>query len=125
MILQPLVENALTHGLAPKIAPGTIRVSVERAEDAVRLRVVDDGVGLPPGGLRERTGVGNTRERLRALYGDAQAVTLTSLPSGGTMSEVRLPLRSAPTRTAEVPIPSAGQQAAATSSRTAQPAPAR
>jgi two-component system LytT family sensor kinase len=125
MILQPLVENALTHGLAPKIAPGTIRVSVEHVEDAVRLRVVDDGVGLPPGGPRERTGVGTTRERLRALYGDAQAVTLTSLPSGGTMSEVRLPLRSAPTRTAEFPIPSALQQSAAASSQTAEPAPAR
>jgi two-component system LytT family sensor kinase len=125
MILQPLVENALTHGLAPKVASGTIRVSVERAGDTVVLRVVDDGVGLPPGGPRERTGVGNTRERLRALYGDAQSVTLTSLPTGGTVSEVRLPLRGAPTRTAEFPIPSALQQSAAASSRTAQPVSAR
>jgi signal transduction histidine kinase len=119
MILQPLVENALTHGLAPKVGPGTIRVSVDRERDTVVLRVVDDGVGIPAGGPRERTGVGNTRERLRALYGDAHAVTLTSLPAGGTMSEVRLPLRSAPTRTAEFPIPSMAEQPAST--REAQP----
>ena len=125
MILQPLVENSLTHGLAPKIAPGTIRVSVERDGDTVVLRVVDDGVGLPPGGVRERTGVGNTRERLRALYGDAQSVTLTSLDAGGTMAEVRLPLRGAPTRTAEFPIPSALLQSLDGPSRTSQRAPAR
>ncbi|MDQ3998359.1 MAG: histidine kinase [Gemmatimonadota bacterium] len=112
MILQPLVENALTHGIAPKTSGGTIRVTVEGDGEMVVLRVVDDGVGLPPGGPRERTGVGNTRERLRALYGDAQSVTLASLDAGGTMAEVRLPLRSAPTRTAEFPIPSAWLQSA-------------
>jgi two-component system LytT family sensor kinase len=117
MILQPLVENALTHGLAPKIGGGTVRVSVERDGNAVVLRVIDDGVGLPPGGPVERTGVSNTRERLRALYGDAQSVTLTSLPNGGTMSEVRLPLREAPTRTAEFPIPSALHQQLTTTRR--------
>jgi two-component system LytT family sensor kinase len=120
MILQPLVENALTHGLGPKTGPGTVRVSVQRDGDTVVLRVVDDGVGLPPSGPRERTGVGNTRARLRALYGDAQSVTLTSLAAGGTRSEVHLPLRGAPTRTAEFPIPSASQQSAA-----GQPATAR
>lgn len=120
MILQPLVENALTHGLAPKIAPGTVRVTVEREDDTVVLRVIDDGVGLPPGGPRERTGVSNTRERLRALYGDAHTVTLTSLPGGGALSEVRLPLRDAPTRTAEFPIPSmVAQSAPARNSRMA------
>lgn len=116
MILQPLVENALTHGVSPKIGGGTVRVSVAGEDDTVVLRVIDDGVGLPPGGPRERTGVGNTRERLRALYGDAQTVTLTSLPGGGAMSEVRLPLRGAPTRTAEFPIPAMGTQTASTRS---------
>ena len=104
MILQPLVENALTHGLAPKPGGGTVRVTVDRDGDTVVLRVVDDGVGLPPGGVRERTGVGNTRERLRALYGEAHAITLTALPAGGAMAEVRIPFRPAPTRTAEFPI---------------------
>jgi two-component system LytT family sensor kinase len=125
MILQPLVENALTHGLAPKIGVGTVRVSVDREGDTVVLRVIDDGVGLPPGGARERTGVSNTRERLRALYGDAHAVTLKSLPGGGTMSEVRLPLRDAPTRTAEFPIPSTLQQSPTARSRADKAATAR
>lgn len=110
MILQPLVENALTHGLGPKTAGGTIRISVIRDGGSVVLRVADDGVGLPAGGMRERTGVANTRERLRALYGDAQSVTISSRAEGGTVSEVRVPLRSAPTRTAEFPIPSTTSQ---------------
>ena len=110
MILQPLVENALTHGLAPKTSPGTVRVTVDREGDMVVLRVADDGVGLPAGGVSERTGVGNTRERLRALYGDGYAFTLSAIPSGGALSEVRIPFRMAPTRTAEFPIGTAIQQ---------------
>jgi two-component sensor histidine kinase len=109
MILQPLVENALTHGVAPKPAGGTVRITVTRDADSVVLRVVDDGVGLPAGQARERTGVSNTRERLRSLYGDAHAFTLSAMPGGGTMSEVRVPFRAAPTRTAEFPIGIAGQ----------------
>jgi two-component system LytT family sensor kinase len=104
MILQPLVENALTHGLAPKPAGGTIGITVGREGDAVVLRVADDGVGLPAGGARERTGVSNTRERLRSLYGDAHGFTLTARPDGGTVAEVRVPYRVAPTRTAEFPV---------------------
>jgi two-component system, LytTR family, sensor kinase len=110
MILQPLVENALTHGLAPKTSPGTVKVAVEQDGDTIVLRVADDGVGLPATGARERTGVGNTRDRLRTLYGDEWSFTLSALPSGGAMSEVRIPLRVAPTRTAEFPIGTALQQ---------------
>lgn len=116
MILQPLVENALTHGLAPKVSPGTIEVTVEREGDTIVLRVADDGVGLPAGGPRERTGVGNTRDRLRTLYGDAASFTISSIPSGGALSEVRVPFRVAPTRTAEFPIATATQQPASSAS---------
>jgi signal transduction histidine kinase len=109
MILQPLVENALTHGIAARPSGGTVRISVTRDADTVVLRVVDDGAGLPPTGPRERTGVGNTRERLRSLYGDAHSFTLAPAPGGGTVSEVRVPFRAAPTRTAEFPIGVASQ----------------
>jgi signal transduction histidine kinase len=119
MILQPLVENALTHGLAPKISAGTVKVAVERDGDMVVLRVADDGVGLPAGGPRERTGVGNTRERLRALYGGAYSFTLSPIPSGGTMSEARIPFRVAPMRTAEFPIGTAVQQTPPSAKRAA------
>jgi two-component system LytT family sensor kinase len=110
MILQPLVENALTHGIAPKPGGGTVRITVARDGDAVVLRVVDDGVGLPASGTRERTGVANTRERLRSLYGDAHAFTLAPRPDGGTVAEVRVPYRAAPTRTAEFPVGIVAQQ---------------
>ncbi len=104
MILQPLVENALTHGLAPKVTAGRLEVSVARRADSVVLRVSDDGVGLPAAGARERTGVGNTRERLRGLYGDAHEFTLAAGAGGGVVSEIRLPFRTAPTRTAEFQV---------------------
>jgi signal transduction histidine kinase len=117
MILQPLVENALTHGIAPKPGGGRVRVTVTREDDTVVLRVADDGAGLPAGGSRERTGVGNTRERLRSLYGDAADFTLVAAPGGGAVSEVRVPVRVAPTRTAEFPIATAMQPAAGASRR--------
>ncbi len=116
MVLQPLVENALTHGLAPKTSGGTVRITVDRDGDTVILRVADDGVGLRTGVPVERTGVGNTRDRLRTLYGDAASFTLSAVPSGGTLSEVRVPFRAAPTRTAEFPIGTAMQQPSPSSS---------
>jgi two-component sensor histidine kinase len=93
MVLQPLVENALTHGLAPKCAPGTVRVSAARDGPSLVLRVSDDGVGLPAGGARDGTGVRNTRERLATLYGAEHAFSLTPAPAGGTVAEIRLPLQ--------------------------------
>jgi LytS/YehU family sensor histidine kinase len=126
MILQPLVENALTHGIAPKVAGGTLRIAVTRGGDgaSVVLRVEDDGVGLPAGGARERTGVGNTRGRLRAVYGDAHAFTLAPLPGGGTVSEVRVPFHTVPTRTAEFPVGTGAPNASWPASASARPAPA-
>ena len=91
MILQPLVENAITHGLAPKLSSGTITITGLRDGDGVALGVTDDGVGLPAGRPRERTGVRNTRERLRVLYGDSAATfTLQSRAGGGTEAFVRI-----------------------------------
>jgi LytS/YehU family sensor histidine kinase len=90
----------------------------------IEVTVADDGAGIDEQAAFARGhGIENTRERLRALYGDAQSVTLKSVPNGGAMSEVRLPLREAPTRTAEFPIPSALQQQQSTTRR--RPATAR
>jgi two-component system LytT family sensor kinase len=125
MILQPLVENALTHGLAPKLSGGTVWLSAAREGDTVVLRVVDNGVGLPPAGARERTGVGNTRERLRSLYGDAHTFTLAPAPGGGAVSEVRIPFRTSPTKTAEFPIASVFPPTSAPPRREAKQASAR
>jgi signal transduction histidine kinase len=91
LILQPLVENAIRHGIAPRPGPGAIEVAASRDGDALRLSVRDDGVGVthPP---REGIGLRNTRERLRQLYGDRQSFTLLNQPQGGVLCMVNLPL---------------------------------
>ena len=91
LILQPLVENALRHGLQDKPGAGTLRISTRRDGDRLQLRVDDDGLGLPPAGTAEGIGLGNTRSRLRMLFGDAAQLELRPIPGGGTRAEVRLP----------------------------------
>jgi signal transduction histidine kinase len=93
-LLQPLVENAFQHGLAPKRGPVSLAVRGERVGDRLVLRVLDDGVGLPPAAsIVESTGVGNMRRRLAALYGASQSLDLRSRPEGGTEVVAALPLR--------------------------------
>jgi LytS/YehU family sensor histidine kinase len=97
-LLQPLVENAFQHGLAPKRGPVSLAVRAVRVSDAVGERLVfvvaDDGVGLPAAdALVESTGVGNMRRRLAALYGDAQSLVLAPRAGGGTEVTVTLPFR--------------------------------
>jgi sensor histidine kinase YesM len=91
LILQPLVENALRHGLQDKPGAGVLRVSAHRHGDHLHLRVDDDGLGLPPQGATEGIGLGNTRSRLLMLFGDAAQLELSPIPGGGTRAEVRLP----------------------------------
>ncbi|HWU77759.1 MAG TPA: histidine kinase [Rhodanobacter sp.] len=91
LILQPLVENALRHGLQDKPGAGTLRISTRRDGDQLQLRVDDDGLGLPSAGTAEGIGLGNTRSRLRMLFGDAAQLQLSPIPGGGTRAEVRLP----------------------------------
>jgi LytS/YehU family sensor histidine kinase len=93
MILQPLVENALRHGLLAKAEPGRLHVASRRDGDALHLCVDDDGLGLPPGGPTEGVGLGNTRERLRVLFGAGASLALERKAGGGTRVELRLPFR--------------------------------
>ena len=76
LILQPLVENALKHGLAPKIGPGRLWIHAHRDGTHIRLRVEDDGLGPQPGRSPEGLGLANIAERLRTLYRDEAAVIL-------------------------------------------------
>jgi len=97
LLLQPLVENALTHGIGPRPGPGRLEITSRREGEALVLRVRDDGVGLAPGAeRRERTGVGTTRARLAAMFGTSQAFTLAPAAGGGTVAEVRIPFTLAP-----------------------------
>jgi two-component system, LytTR family, sensor kinase len=95
LILQPLVENAVRHGVAPRSAPGRVEV-VGRARDGVLvLEVCDDGPGLAPaaGVVNEGIGLRNTRARLRESYGAAYRFDITDLAGGGLRATLELPLR--------------------------------
>jgi len=98
LLLQPLVENAIRHGIGPRAAGGVVRVRASCEEDRLRLCVADDGVGAtlapqPEPPAREGIGLGNTRERLRYLYGELQRMTVTTAPGQGFTVEIELPLR--------------------------------
>lgn len=95
LLLQPLVDNAVRHGIAPKPAGGTIEVLSRREDGRLILQVRDSGAGLGPGPLREGVGLGNTRQRLRRLYGDQQGLDLGGGPAGGVTVTVTLPFREA------------------------------
>jgi two-component system, LytTR family, sensor kinase len=101
LLLQPIVENAIKHGLAPKLEGGSLTISASRSDSWLLLTVEDTGVGLPAGGNgsaknggRSRstgTGLANTSQRLRTLYGD-QAQLVVESPNGqGCRVTIRIP----------------------------------
>jgi len=90
-MLQPLVENAIKHGVEPREEGGRVVVRARREGGALRLEVCDNGDGLL-GTVREGTGVRNTRERLVHLYGEGrQRFDLAPDPAGGTIASVVIP----------------------------------
>ena len=91
-VLQPLVENAIRHGLAGRSAAGTIRIRAAVENDDLVLRVSDDGVGLARAARPGRgIGLANVRERLAILYGDDRLRLLDGPSGGGVTAEVRVP----------------------------------
>lgn len=90
-VLQPLVENALRHGVAKKRSAGALEIGARREGTLLTLWVRDDGPGLEPTS-REGVGLTNTRERLRTLYGDEAELVLSG-DAGGTVATIRIPLR--------------------------------
>lgn len=93
MILQPLVENALRHGLLDKPERGTLHIVTRRHGDDLHVQVDDDGLGLPPEGAKDGIGLGNTRTRLDMLFGDSATLELSRRADGGTRVEMRFPYR--------------------------------
>ncbi len=94
MVLQPLAENALGHGIEPKPGPGTLDIIARRDGGELVLEVRDNGVGIHHAGpVQERIGLANTRERLALLYPDESMLTVEPAAGGGTIATVRLPFR--------------------------------
>jgi two-component system, LytTR family, sensor kinase len=96
--VQHLVENAIRHGVAKRSDAGSIAVLARRDGDMLEVSVVDDGAGIddrvpPPKGH----GIENTRERLRALYGDRAALTIARGRAGGAVATLRVPYHERPT----------------------------
>jgi two-component system LytT family sensor kinase len=98
LILQPLVENAIRHGLAVRQGPGHIEVFAERRGDRLVMQVRDDGVGLPTATKPGRSGIGlrNASERLRQLYGKNHRFELRPREHGGVVVEIDIPFRDQP-----------------------------
>lgn len=97
LILQPLVENAIKHGIEPRPGPGQVSVEALRENQTLRLTVRDNGQGAKkPPGHSEGIGIANTRARLQELYGSGARLTLTSPAAGGFEVELLLPLHEHP-----------------------------
>jgi two-component system, LytTR family, sensor kinase len=100
LVLQPLVENAIRHGLEPSERPGTLSISIADAGEEAEISVQDDGIGTDPvhllqvlSGTDEGGGVGlhNVDERLRAVFGEEHGLTIRSAPGSGTTVTLRIP----------------------------------
>ena len=103
MLLQPLIENSIKHGLEPRISGGTVTLRSRIEGGRLVIEIEDDGVGVEPGGNRagpvsglerEGSGIGmrNVRERMQVLYGDAAHVEMVSRPGRGTKVRLVMPV---------------------------------
>jgi two-component system LytT family sensor kinase len=98
LILQPLVENAVRHGIATRIEPGRVEISASRGPDDrfLLLEIRDDGRGLSrdtEAGIRTGVGLSNIRSRLEQLYGSEHRFTLENQAAGGVLARISLPFR--------------------------------
>jgi LytS/YehU family sensor histidine kinase len=105
LILQPLVENAVRHGVARLSGPGRVGVRAARQDGKLILQVADTGAGFQAGNGGTRLGVGlsNTRARLEQLYGADAAMMLDNGPAGGALVTVTLPYHEDPVADREEP----------------------
>lgn len=96
LILQPIVENAIRHGVAPRSAPGRVEVHAERKGGSLRLQVKDNGRGIQEAACPTKgggVGLSNTRARLQQLYGGAFVFEVENDPSGGAVVTLEIPFR--------------------------------
>ena len=105
LVLQPLVENAIKHGIARRASAGLLAISAERMNGALTLSVVDDGPGPDGSAADAASGVGlrNVRARLQHLYGVEHGLALSGAPGGGAVATVTSPWHLTPVRGPEAP----------------------
>ena len=99
LLLQPLVENAIRHGLGKRQDAGHIEIVARRRYERLELRILDDGPGLPEGSqtaLRTGVGLANTEARLEQLYGSNHRFDLSNRPEGGLEVALQIPFRLRP-----------------------------
>ena len=94
LILQPIVENSIRHGIAPTSDAGKIEIRAARQNGHLELSVRDDGPGMADGQMnKEGIGLANTRSRLQQLYGDAHDLEIMNAAEGGLMVKMAIPFR--------------------------------
>ena len=103
MLLQPLVENSIKHGLSPKVGEGRITIRSERRNGHAIIDVIDDGVGVDPvqvDQVKTGSGIGlrNVNERLKVIYGANYQLQLDSVPGQGTCARIVIPELVVPAR---------------------------
>lgn len=102
MLLQPIIENSLKHGLEPKLGDGKLTIRSMRQNGHIIIDVLDNGVGVAPDQASrvKGTGIGlrNVNERLRVIYGSNYQLQLDSVPGGGTCARIVIPEMSQPAR---------------------------
>jgi two-component system LytT family sensor kinase len=95
MLLQPIIENAIKHGIGPKLEGGEIRLRARQQDGRLTIEVEDNGMGIPENRLPEvyadGIGISNVNERLRLLYGDDFRMDIQSRPGQGTCIRVEVP----------------------------------
>ena len=95
MILQPIIENSIKHGLSNKIEGGVVRLRTWLEDTRLHISIEDDGVGIPESKLtaifESGIGISNVNERLRVLFGSSYSLLIDSKPGEGTSTHIELP----------------------------------
>ena len=96
MILQPIFENSIKHGISPKIEGGSIKIRSVKNQDRISIEVEDDGVGIHeteiPSIYNSGIGISNIIERLKVFYQSDYIFTVNSIPGEGTFTHIEIPL---------------------------------